>query len=193
MAKDFLAEIVAERTRRNPEFPGLVAEAETRRKLAWEMTMAGGHQTTGERANVAGQGGWINGRGNTEMTMLAGYARMREFFEKVNWWELEPRPELCGTNALCLAQLGERYVLYLREGGSTALQLLGGSIEITENSKTSAPSSVNLLCKQLQGPPGRVTTIFFPNSGSFSNQPSLRRSFTTPPITKRHGGPNFFA
>jgi DNA-binding transcriptional regulator YiaG len=34
MAKDFLAEIVAERTRRNPEFPGLVAEAETRRKLA---------------------------------------------------------------------------------------------------------------------------------------------------------------
>jgi ribosome-binding protein aMBF1 (putative translation factor) len=34
MVKEFLAEIVTERTRRNPEFPSLVAEAETRRKLA---------------------------------------------------------------------------------------------------------------------------------------------------------------
>ncbi|MDP8999567.1 MAG: hypothetical protein M3O46_05590 [Myxococcota bacterium] len=31
MAKDFLKEIVDERTRRNPEFPSLVAEAEARR------------------------------------------------------------------------------------------------------------------------------------------------------------------
>jgi ribosome-binding protein aMBF1 (putative translation factor) len=37
MAKDFLAEIVTERTKRNPEFPGLVAEAETRRKLARKL------------------------------------------------------------------------------------------------------------------------------------------------------------
>ncbi len=34
MAKDFLAEIVHERTRRNPAFPNLVREAEARRKLA---------------------------------------------------------------------------------------------------------------------------------------------------------------
>jgi ribosome-binding protein aMBF1 (putative translation factor) len=34
MAKDLLAEIVADRTRRNPQFPELVAEAEVRRKLA---------------------------------------------------------------------------------------------------------------------------------------------------------------
>ena len=37
MARDFLAEIVNERTRRNPEFPGLVAEAEMRRKLARKL------------------------------------------------------------------------------------------------------------------------------------------------------------
>ena len=37
MAKDFLAEIVSARTRGNPEFPGLVAEAETRRKLARKL------------------------------------------------------------------------------------------------------------------------------------------------------------
>ena len=34
MAKDFLAEIVDERTAKNPAFPKLVAEAEERRKLA---------------------------------------------------------------------------------------------------------------------------------------------------------------
>ena len=34
MAKDFLAELVDERTGRNPEFPRLLAEATARRKLA---------------------------------------------------------------------------------------------------------------------------------------------------------------
>ena len=38
MAKDFLTEIVEERTRKNPGFPGLVAEAEVRRKLARKLT-----------------------------------------------------------------------------------------------------------------------------------------------------------
>jgi ribosome-binding protein aMBF1 (putative translation factor) len=37
MAKDFLAEIVADRARRNPQFPELVAEAEVRRKLARKL------------------------------------------------------------------------------------------------------------------------------------------------------------
>jgi DNA-binding transcriptional regulator YiaG len=37
MAKDFLAEIVDERTRRNPGFTDLVAEAEARRKLARKL------------------------------------------------------------------------------------------------------------------------------------------------------------
>jgi DNA-binding transcriptional regulator YiaG len=37
MAKDFLAEIVDERTRRNPAFPSLVAEAEQRRRLARKL------------------------------------------------------------------------------------------------------------------------------------------------------------
>lgn len=37
MAKDFLAEIVDERTRTNPAFPDLVREAEARRKLARKL------------------------------------------------------------------------------------------------------------------------------------------------------------
>ncbi len=37
MAKDFLAEIVDERTRRNPAFPQLVADAAERRTLARKL------------------------------------------------------------------------------------------------------------------------------------------------------------
>jgi hypothetical protein len=101
------------------------------------MTMAGGYQTTGERANIAKMGGWITGRGNKEMTMLDGYARLRGFFEKFEWWKLEPHPELVigqskalpvveggkAVAALCLAEPGERYVIYLRQGGTATVQL----------------------------------------------------------------------
>jgi ribosome-binding protein aMBF1 (putative translation factor) len=38
MAKDFLTEIIDDRTRKNPGFPGLVAEADARRKLARKLT-----------------------------------------------------------------------------------------------------------------------------------------------------------
>jgi ribosome-binding protein aMBF1 (putative translation factor) len=37
MAKDFLAEVMRERTRNNPRFPRLVAEAEVRRKFARKL------------------------------------------------------------------------------------------------------------------------------------------------------------
>jgi hypothetical protein len=119
--------------------------AETRARLAWEMTMAGGYQTTGERANIAGMGGWITGRGNKEMTMLSGYARLRAFFEKFAWWKLDPHPELVSGEskalpiveggkpiapALCLAQPGERYVVYLRAGGTATVQLVPGTYSV---------------------------------------------------------------
>lgn len=38
MAKDFVDDMIARRTRRNPEFPRLVAEAEARRKLARKLS-----------------------------------------------------------------------------------------------------------------------------------------------------------
>ena len=128
--------------------------AENRRRLAWEMTMAGAYQTTGERANVAGMGGWITGRGNSEMTMLTGYARMRSFFERFAWWKLEPHPELVsGGNqalqvtegggpiapALCLAELGHRYILYLRQGGTVSVMLAPGNYRVERfNPRTGA-------------------------------------------------------
>jgi hypothetical protein len=37
MAKDFLHEVISQRTRKNPRFPDLVAEAERRRAIAREL------------------------------------------------------------------------------------------------------------------------------------------------------------
>ncbi len=132
--------------------------AENRRKLAWEMTMAGAYQTTGERANLAGMGGWITGRGNSEMTMLSGYGRLRDFFERFEWWKLEPHPELVGGESktlpvieggkpiepvLCLAQSGLRYVLYLRQGGTATVQLAPGRYHVERlNPRTGAKAAL---------------------------------------------------
>lgn len=63
--------------------------AETRRRLAWEMVMAGCHQTTGESAE-SGAGGWINGLG-TKNELLGYHKHLREFFEAIPGWEtLQP-------------------------------------------------------------------------------------------------------
>ena len=94
--------------------------ADNRRRLAWEIYMAGGYQTTGERANDgtgAGKdtgGGWINGRGNDSMVMLVGYAIIRNIFEQVEYWKMNPHPELVSYGNLCLAEPGEQYLVYSR-------------------------------------------------------------------------------
>ncbi|ACB76227.1 DUF5060 domain-containing protein [Opitutus terrae] len=68
--------------------------AETRARLAWEICLAGGYQTTGERANSEHGGGWLNGRGDDSMTMLERYGHLYDFFTGIRWWELEPAVEL---------------------------------------------------------------------------------------------------
>jgi hypothetical protein len=116
----------------NPKTPP-GRSADNRRRLAWEMSMAGGYQTTGERANqgtgVAPDtgGGWVNGRGDDSMVMLQGYARMVEFFTSFAWWTLEPHPEMVrhGQGHLCLAEPGQRYVVYLPSGGRATVTLDG--------------------------------------------------------------------
>lgn len=89
-----------------------------RSQLAWEICMTGSYQTTGETAEYgsgAGKdtgGGWINGRGNDEMTMLTYYKIMRETFEKTAYWQLEPANELVNLGNLCLAKNNEEYLIY---------------------------------------------------------------------------------
>ena len=107
--------------------------ADTRRRLAWEMTMAGCYQTTGERANDgtgAGPdtgGGWVNGRGNEHMTMLLGYRHLMNFFTGLPWWTLEPRDDLAGADTLLLAEPGKRYVAYLPRSGVAEFTLAAGT------------------------------------------------------------------
>lgn len=98
--------------------------AETRRRLAWGMYMAGAYQTTGERAGM--EGGWVNGWGDRSMTMLQGYSHIVEFFSRFPWWQAEPHDELASAGAWCLAKPGEIYAAYLPEGGGLQLKLEPG-------------------------------------------------------------------
>jgi hypothetical protein len=107
--------------------------ADSRRRLAWEMTMAGGYQTTGERADLgtgkgADQGGgWLNGRGNDQMTLLTQQARMVDFFTSFEWWKCRPVADVIKEGrGYCLAEIGRVYALYLPEGGTVKIALPDG-------------------------------------------------------------------
>ncbi len=133
--------------------------ADSRRRLAWEMTMAGGYQTTGERANDgtgAGPdtgGGWVNGRGNEQMTMLLGYRHMVAFFTSIPWWELEPRDDLAGAGTLLLARQGTRYVAYVRTGGNAAFTLAAGAYRATRfNCRTGRSHALPDVEQKTDGP-----------------------------------------
>ncbi len=108
--------------------------AESRRRLAWEIYMAGGHQTTGERANSPSGGGWINGRGDDSMVMLEGYAAIYDLFTSVAFWKLVPEPGLvtgftpakAGTKVRALAcknAEGDLAVVYIPQGGVVSLKV----------------------------------------------------------------------
>jgi hypothetical protein len=98
--------------------------ADTLRRTAWEISMAGAYGTAGESArrgtNILPDtgGGWINGRGDDTMTMLMGYGHMVDFFTSFEWWKAEPHDELVTRPALCLAEPGRTYAVYLSNGGS---------------------------------------------------------------------------
>ena len=110
------------------KYPGQRA-AETRRKDAWEVYMAGCYQTAGESARqgtgVAPDtgGGWVNGRGDNTMTMLLGYGHIVDFFTAFDWWNCRPLPEAVEGSASCLGKPGQLYILYFREGGRAGVQL----------------------------------------------------------------------
>ena len=108
--------------------------ADNRRRLAWQIAMAGCYQTTGERANLgqgdaspATPGGWINGGFDASMTMLEGYAHIVEFFTSMEYWKLEPAPGLAQADLLVLAEPGRQYVLYMAHGTGGEIQLPAGT------------------------------------------------------------------
>lgn len=110
------------------KYPGHRA-AETRRKDAWEIYMAGCYQTAGESARRGTGvdpdtgGGWVNGRGDDTMTMLVGYGHIVDFFTAFDWWNCTPLGEAVKGAASCLGKPGELYILYFREGGRACVEL----------------------------------------------------------------------
>lgn len=111
--------------------------ADTLRRTAWDIVMAGGYQTTGETARRGTNiwpdtgGGWINGRGDNTMTMLEGYAHMVDFFTSFDWWKTEPHDELVNKGNYCLAKPGEIYAVYLPRAGSATVRLESGRYDAT--------------------------------------------------------------
>ncbi len=93
--------------------------AETLRRVAWDIAMAGAYGTAGESSRRGTNiwpdtgGGWINGRGDDTMIMLKGYEHMVDFFTSFDWWKTEPHDELVSNGAYCLAKPGEIYAVYL--------------------------------------------------------------------------------
>src|SRR5580765_6661186 len=129
--------------------------AETLRRTAWEIAMAGAYGTAGESArrgiNIWPDtgGGWINGRGDDTMVMLKGYEHMVDFFTSFEWWKTEPHDELVNSGAYCLAQPGEIYAVYLPKEGTVTVKREAGAYEA---SWFSAFTGETIPLPPIQGP-----------------------------------------
>jgi len=109
--------------------------ADNRRRLAWSMVMAGGYQTTGERADTGTGwgpdtgGGWINGRGDDSMVMLRGYGHMVDFFTSIPWWTLNPDDSLVRMPVGPVVTTGPMHIVYTRdEQGQSTMYVDGKPI-----------------------------------------------------------------
>jgi len=129
--------------------------AETLRRCAWEIAMAGAYGTAGESARRGVNswpntgGGWINGRGDDTMVMLKGYEHMVDFFTSFDWWKTEPHDELVNNGAYCLAKPGEIYAVYLPKEGVVTVRLEAGTYEA---SWFSAFTGEKILLSPVRGP-----------------------------------------
>jgi hypothetical protein len=108
------------------------------RFAAWSAVMSGaaGHTYGGGhiwRAHLperpTGVGSWPMDTSFATNTMLYPGALsvgfMGKYLRKLEWWKLEPHPELVPENPspFCIADPGNEYLIYLRYGGSLKLDL----------------------------------------------------------------------
>jgi hypothetical protein len=146
--------------------------ADTRIRLAWEICLAGGYQTTGERANTETGGGWINGRGDDTMAMLERYGHLYDFFTGITWWELQPDTHLVVSHkphpaAKADANTTNRtFAARNAEGDLAAVYIAGGGVVTLKD---------ELLKDQLK------PLWFSPRDGGMRNARALRgRVYRTP-------------
>lgn len=99
------------------------------RKKAWAIVMGGGYLTSGEHKAWQHGDPTNGGQVRADTKILRWTKLMRDFFEKrrIPYWEMTPMDELDGTGSFGLAKPGERYVVYLPQGGAVELALPAGS------------------------------------------------------------------
>jgi hypothetical protein len=142
--------------------------ADNRRRLVWEMSMAGRYQTTGQRADVPGMGGWLTGRGDDSMTLLRGDRYLAEFITSFEWWRCDPVDEL-GTGYVRAATDRERtrIAAYLPQGGTATLALPAGKYTARFYDPAAAPGASRLRQPAaLHSPPRPVPTAPRYSNGS---------------------------
>ena len=119
-------------------YPDIVSE-EKGRVLYWSYFVSGGHiigfRTTRES--------WKGGLAAERIIQ-----NLRKFIDETKFAEMEPRRDLIlSGNALCLANPGKEYVVYLPEGGSVEVNL------------KDVPEGTTLACRQYHPRTGEFRTL----------------------------------
>ena len=115
---------------------GLGSEsADTLRRTAWDIVMAGGYQTAGESARRGTNiwpdtgGGWMNGRGDDTMTMFSATRTWSTSLRASNGGRPHRMTSWWTKGKYCLAQPGEIYAIYLPNSGGVTVQPRGWSLQ----------------------------------------------------------------
>lgn len=143
-------------------------DAASRIRLAWQIALAGGYQTTGERAEPAG--GWLNGGSDENNTLLEPYGHLFDFFTGITWWRLQPEPRLVvATQPHPAAPAGttpHTFAARASDGDLAAIYVAGGGVVTVKD---------ELLKDQLK------PLWFSPRDGGMRNARALRnRTYRTP-------------
>ncbi len=103
-------------------YPGRDADAAHHRLNFWVTVLGGGHVTFHSYKGINALPGYSPGQEFVKP--------LRQFFEPVRFWELQPAPERVQGGTACVASSSSELVAYLPAGGSTALDLrqLGGPL-----------------------------------------------------------------
>ena len=89
------------------------------RKCHWSIALAGGYATYGDWFPEAPFYTGHIGKGKAP----AQLRHLRKIFESIPYSLMEPRNDLVGKGAFCLAKPGEIYLVYLPDGGETILRV----------------------------------------------------------------------
>lgn len=97
------------------------------RRGAWDIFTAGGFFTAGFFHTFApDKGGWDPDANQQQQDELVWAI---QFMGQTEWWDMAPHDELA-SNGYCLADPGDEYVIYSRDGGPTTINLSAVSDEL---------------------------------------------------------------